>query len=171
MQKLTAQKLEFLCYKFMEKMELENSKETGFSEVEFVKLMKRIIPYEHPREEYDLVHGLVSLFNEIDINGDGSLEWDEFATYLIEVVDTNNMTKVAKDLFSTQGVNIKQKAKLMMANPDINFMMAEENLPKYLHTSNLLQQAQSQKASLFQDSMIFHDKLIHNSPIEKALIY
>jgi hypothetical protein len=29
-------------------------------------------------EEYDLVHGLCKLFNEVDINGDRKMEWKEF---------------------------------------------------------------------------------------------
>ena len=49
--------------------------------------MKKVIPYEHPAEETDLVHGVISLFNEIDINGNGFMEWDEFTGFLIEAVD------------------------------------------------------------------------------------
>jgi|JI9StandDraft_1071089.scaffolds.fasta_scaffold273338_2 hypothetical protein len=34
--------------------------------------------------EYRLVRCLTSLFDEIDINGNGILEWDEFTNYIIE---------------------------------------------------------------------------------------
>lgn len=37
-----------------------------------------------PNREYRLVRCLTSLFDEIDINGNGILEWDEFTNYIIE---------------------------------------------------------------------------------------
>ena len=43
----------------------------------------------HPEEEYDLVHGLCKLFNEIDINGDKHMEWKEFTQYIIDAVMQN----------------------------------------------------------------------------------
>lgn len=61
--------------------------EDGFGLDEFVMLMKKVIMYEHPVEETDLVHGLITLFNEIDIDGNGFMEWDEFTGFLIEAVD------------------------------------------------------------------------------------
>lgn len=65
--------------------------EDGFTLLEFVDLMKRVIPYDHPSEECDLVHGLCNLFQEIDINGNGFLEWDEFTSFLIEAVDRKQL--------------------------------------------------------------------------------
>jgi hypothetical protein len=37
-----------------------------------------------PNREYRLIRCLTSLFDEIDINGNGILEWDEFTNYIIE---------------------------------------------------------------------------------------
>ena len=37
------------------------------------------------------MNGLCILFNEVDINGDGTMEWDEFASFIIEAVDSNHM--------------------------------------------------------------------------------
>jgi hypothetical protein len=31
-----------------------------------------------PDDKYDLVNGLIKLFFDIDINGDGHMEWAEF---------------------------------------------------------------------------------------------
>jgi hypothetical protein len=39
---------------------------------------------------------LIQLFKEIDINGDGSMEFEEFASYLIEAVEARKLS--AKDL-------------------------------------------------------------------------
>jgi hypothetical protein len=29
-------------------------------------------------QKYELIYGCYKLFNEVDINGDGKMEWDEF---------------------------------------------------------------------------------------------
>jgi hypothetical protein len=44
------------------------------------------VPHK-PDEIYDLIYGIYSLFREVDINGDGSMEWDEFVSYIIETAD------------------------------------------------------------------------------------
>lgn len=41
-----------------------------------------------PEDKYDLLHGALSLFSEIDINGDQSMEWGEFMQYMIDAVGT-----------------------------------------------------------------------------------
>ena len=84
MRAFDVEKLKVLRDKFIDKQEVN---EDGFSLLEFVELMKKVIPYDNPGEECDLVHGLCLLFNEIDINGNGYMEWDEFTGFLIEAVD------------------------------------------------------------------------------------
>ena len=37
-------------------------------------------------ERYDLLHGAIKLFSEIDINGDGNMEWSELMQYMIDQV-------------------------------------------------------------------------------------
>jgi hypothetical protein len=37
-----------------------------------------------PNRSYRLVRCLTNLFEEIDINGNGLLEWEEFTNYIIE---------------------------------------------------------------------------------------
>ena len=43
----------------------------------FIWLLQCAIPHP-PEEKYELVNGLIKLFNDIDINGDGGVEWSEF---------------------------------------------------------------------------------------------
>ena len=43
----------------------------------FVWLMKAAITHNE-EDKFDLVHGLLKLFAEIDINGDEHMEWSEF---------------------------------------------------------------------------------------------
>ena len=57
--------------------------EDGLSISKFISLIISSI-YHPPEERIDLVYGLVRLFKDIDINGDGTMEWGEFTQYLIE---------------------------------------------------------------------------------------
>jgi Ca2+-binding EF-hand superfamily protein len=59
-------------------------------------MMKKMIKHDVMEEEFDLINGLAELFKEIDINGDGSMEFEEFASYLIEAVEARKLS--AKDL-------------------------------------------------------------------------
>lgn len=65
------------------------SKKEGLNIIEFVKLIMNSI-YCRKEEEVDLVFGLVKLFKDIDINGDGTMEWEEFTQYLIETMVGDN---------------------------------------------------------------------------------
>jgi hypothetical protein len=37
-------------------------------------------------DKYELIHGALKLFAEVDINGDHHMEWDEFMQYIIDAV-------------------------------------------------------------------------------------
>ena len=37
-------------------------------------------------EKYELIYGCYKLFVEIDVNGNGLMEWGEFLQYIIEAV-------------------------------------------------------------------------------------
>ena len=49
----------------------------------FIKMMLNHLPVE-AKDETVLVRNLVELFKEIDYNGDGDLQWDEFTSNIIE---------------------------------------------------------------------------------------
>ncbi|CAD8060727.1 unnamed protein product [Paramecium primaurelia] len=51
----------------------------------FIWLMKCAISHA-PEDKYELVNGLIKLFQDIDINGDGHMEWAEFTQYIIDAV-------------------------------------------------------------------------------------
>lgn len=60
-------------------------KEDGLELPEFIWLLQCAMV--HPSEEkYELVNGLIKLFNDIDINGDQNVEWSEFTQYIIDAV-------------------------------------------------------------------------------------
>ncbi|EAR91938.2 WD domain, G-beta repeat protein (macronuclear) [Tetrahymena thermophila SB210] len=62
-----------------------NEHPNGIELANFIWLMKCAIV--HPVEEkYELVTGLIKLFQDIDINGDKHMEWSEFTQYIIDAV-------------------------------------------------------------------------------------
>lgn len=42
-------------------------------------------------EKYELVYGCYKLFAEVDINGDGMMDWGEFMQYIIDAVSGNTI--------------------------------------------------------------------------------
>ena len=71
-----------------------------------MQMMKEIIPFwPHQKNdnttlkmhEFCLYHGLHTLFKEIDINEDGFLEWEEFSTYIVDVVGFEDLNQEVKN--------------------------------------------------------------------------
>lgn len=54
-----------------------NEHPNGIELPNFIWLMKCAISHP-PEEKYELVNGLIKLFQDIDINGDNQMEWAEF---------------------------------------------------------------------------------------------
>jgi hypothetical protein len=52
---------------------------------------------ELPNREIKLIRCLANLFEEIDLNGNGILEWDEFTNYVIEKATVLNNIKTKAD--------------------------------------------------------------------------
>ena len=50
------------------------------------------IQTENDDETYELIYGCYKLFHEVDINGDGMMEWAEFTQYIIDAVATTTIT-------------------------------------------------------------------------------
>lgn len=48
-------------------------------------------------EKYELVHGCIRLFAEVDINGDGGMDWSEFMQYMIDAVSGNTVKRENED--------------------------------------------------------------------------
>ncbi|EGR31708.1 hypothetical protein IMG5_103520 [Ichthyophthirius multifiliis] len=69
-----------------------NEHPDGIELANFIWLMKCAII--HPVDEkYELVCGLIKLFQDIDINGDKHMEWSEFTQYIIDAVIGENDMK------------------------------------------------------------------------------
>ena len=57
--------------------------EDGLALPEFMKLMILEVP-SLKDEKLEMIHGLIRLFKQVDINGDGQMEWSEFVQYIID---------------------------------------------------------------------------------------
>jgi Ca2+-binding EF-hand superfamily protein len=55
----------------------------GLTVEQFVAAMLRLHPPGSKQEELQLVHQLADLFAQVDINGDGTMEFDEFTLFFI----------------------------------------------------------------------------------------
>ncbi len=68
--------------------------------VDFVLILKEHLlnwQIELPFRERKLIRVLIMLFDEIDLNGNGLLEWDEFTNYIIEKATVLNNIKHKSD--------------------------------------------------------------------------
>ena len=61
--------------------------ERGLRMDSFVWLFLTVLSYQQ-EEKVDVINGAIKLFFDIDINGDGRLEWKEFNQYIIDQVGT-----------------------------------------------------------------------------------
>eukprot|EP00743_Colponemidia_sp_Colp-15_P009230 GILK01010078.1.p1 GENE.GILK01010078.1~~GILK01010078.1.p1 ORF type:complete len:1529 (+),score=350.86 GILK01010078.1:164-4750(+) len=96
--KYTAEKIMMLLDNTkMDTLEKQFGKPDGIDLQEFVFLLQAAIPHP-PEERTDLVVGLCELFHEVDINGDGHMEWGEFTNYIIEAVMGTNKAEVLVDV-------------------------------------------------------------------------
>ena len=50
-----------------------------------------IVPY---KKKYLQIYGLYKFFCEIDFNGDGHMQWEEFTQFIIDTVEGDNDAKV-----------------------------------------------------------------------------
>ncbi|KAG1709582.1 hypothetical protein DVH05_020232 [Phytophthora capsici] len=82
-----------MCYQVSTLRNEFERKEKGLSIAEFVYVMMRFVQSSaqtdensrlHDLSESQLVANLCELFAQIDINGDGSMEWEEFTSFIVD---------------------------------------------------------------------------------------
>ena len=68
----------------------------GIEKVLFIEFLKKELPcdYNDPMDETNLVYGLYKLFCEVDFNGDGHMQWEEFTQFIIDTVEGDKDAKV-----------------------------------------------------------------------------
>ena len=82
----------------------------------FVKIMEKELPNNltDPTDQTNLVYGLYKFFCEIDFNGDGQMQWEEFTQFIIDTVEGDNDAKIDEsedDNVNTQIFNEKKMMK------------------------------------------------------------
>ncbi len=77
--------LSHLNYKKLEKIseDFRKSPSKGLEILDYIKVMLKHLP--DIKDKVGLVKNLIELFKQIDVNGDGTLEWDEFSNHIIEL--------------------------------------------------------------------------------------
>ena len=70
----------------------------GIEKVKFVEFLKKELPcdYNDPMDETNLVYGLYKFFCEVDFNGDGHMQWEEFTQFIIDTVEGDKDAKVSE---------------------------------------------------------------------------
>ena len=83
----------------------------GIEKVLFIDKMKKELPYNlnDPMDESNLVYGLYKFFCEIDFNGDGHMQWEEFTQFIIDTVEGDNDAKVDENEDDTQSKIFSEK--------------------------------------------------------------
>ena len=71
----------------------------GIEKVKFVEFLKKELPcdYNDPMDETNLVYGLYKFFCEVDFNGDGHMQWEEFTQFIIDTVEGDKDAKVSEN--------------------------------------------------------------------------
>ncbi|CDW71705.1 UNKNOWN [Stylonychia lemnae] len=95
-------------------------------------------------EKYELVHGALKLFSDIDINGDAHMEWSEFMQYIIDAVLENSISNSNDD----KKMSVMELIQQMKANRFLRFYMAYNPIDKSNHTNYIINAAYSKKANL-----------------------
>jgi Ca2+-binding EF-hand superfamily protein len=99
----------------MSSARLKNLGETwtdeGLNLTEFVQTMTNHIKTTSDDEKYELVYGCFKLFTQVDINGDGMMEWGEFMQYIIDAVQGNTISGDEDQVESVQDQIARIKAK------------------------------------------------------------
>eukprot|EP00520_Triparma_pacifica_P014822 CAMPEP_0118634720 /NCGR_PEP_ID=MMETSP0785-20121206/1698_1 /TAXON_ID=91992 /ORGANISM="Bolidomonas pacifica, Strain CCMP 1866" /LENGTH=682 /DNA_ID=CAMNT_0006525715 /DNA_START=109 /DNA_END=2154 /DNA_ORIENTATION=+ len=63
----------------------EQNDDDGLSLAEFVHVMTSILDMDHFMTDDQFAANLIEFFDQVDINGDGSMEWEEFTSFIVEM--------------------------------------------------------------------------------------
>ena len=83
----------------------------GIEKVLFIAKMKKELPnnLNDPMDESNLVYGLYKFFCEIDFNGDGHMQWEEFTQFIIDTVEGDNEAKINENEDETNNKIFNEK--------------------------------------------------------------
>lgn len=120
-----------------------NEHPEGIELPSFIWLMECAISHS-PEEKYDLIMGLIKLFNDIDINGDQHMEWSEFTQFIIDAV-IGDGDKISEKRGDGKGNEAQQQK----------------------GESEIVDSVYSQKSLNYMPSRTSNDLVVHAQPIKK----
>ena len=82
----------------------------GIEKILFIKRLKKIIPVDNI-DLPNLIYGLYKFFCEIDFNGDGTMQWEEFTQFVIDTVEGDSEAKNVNEEESKEIYNEKKMLK------------------------------------------------------------
>lgn len=87
----------------------------GLTLESFVWLLQNVCPFEES-ELLRVTSGLIKLFYDVDINGDGRLEWSEFNQYVMDEVMAQTAYEYVVDM--SMGLFMAEKTTVGLQHPD-----------------------------------------------------
>ena len=84
----------------------------GLTLDEFLRIMLHFADISTEKEKIDYVEKLIDAFKQIDVNGDETLEWDEFSNFIVETgisKQKSNFVDVIRNYHLSTSVKDKQK--------------------------------------------------------------
>ena len=97
----------------------------GIEKIIFIKRLKKLIEVDN-MDLPNLIYGLYKFFCEIDFNGDGHMQWEEFTQFIIDTVEGDSEAK-----------NVNDKENKKIYNEKIMMKYKRYQLCKYLKDSHL----------------------------------
>ena len=97
----------------------------GIEKIIFIKRLKKLIDVDNT-DLPNLIYGLYKFFCEIDFNGDGHMQWEEFTQFIIDTVEGDSEAK-----------NVNEEENKKIYNEKIMLKYKRYQLCKYLKDSHL----------------------------------
>ena len=104
----------------------------GIERIKFIQIMKAELPSNpnDPMDETNLIYGLYKFFCEIDFNGDGHMQWEEFTQFIIDTVEGDNDAKVEEGDEDSKNKIFNEKQMVKYKRYHISNRIKDSNIHK-----------------------------------------
>lgn len=92
--------------------------EDGLGVSEFLQLITTTIPADSFEDKIERIYGAITMFSDMDINGDGNMSWNELIQEIINQVESQTI-KAKKDSETNKEISILEQIRtrdLLMVN-------------------------------------------------------
>ena len=104
----------------------------GIEKIKFIQIMKAELPSNpnDPMDETNLIYGLYKFFCEIDFNGNGHMQWEEFTQFIIDTVEGDNDAKVDEGDEDSKNKIFNEKQMIKYKRYHISNRIKDSNIHK-----------------------------------------